>query len=65
MKIISVLTDVENKAGWKPCFEVQGVKLPTGYYIGITAATGDLVDIHDVIAVRFYDLDLPNDVSNI
>ena len=54
---------MENKAAWKECFSVRGIRLPTGYYFGITAATGDLSDIHDVLSVRLYELDVPNDVS--
>ena len=37
---VSVDIDGENK--WKPCFTVEGVRLPTGYYFGASAATGDL-----------------------
>lgn len=58
-----VYTDIENKAAWKECFQVEGVKLPTGYYFGVTATTGDLSDSHDIISIRMYELDLPNDVS--
>lgn len=61
--IFSVYTDIENKAAWKECFRVEGVKLPTGYYFGVTATTGDLSDNHDIISIRLYELDLPNDVS--
>lgn len=42
---------------------MQGVRLPTGYYFGMTAATGDLTDAHDIMSVRLYELDLPDDVS--
>ena len=59
---LSVSLDIDNKAGWKPCFEVDGVKLPTGYYFGMSATTGDLSDAHDVISVKFYELDSPTDV---
>lgn len=59
-----VFTDIENKAAWKQCFQVEGVKLPTGYHFGVTATTGELTDNHDVISVRLYELDLPNDVRN-
>ncbi len=55
--------DIDNKAGWKPCFEVEGVQLPTHYYFGMSAATGDLSDNHDVISVKMYELDLADDVS--
>jgi hypothetical protein len=60
---VSVLTDIENKAALKECLSVQGVRLPTGYYFGMTAATGDLSDSHDIMSVRLYELDLPDDVS--
>ncbi|KAK7586127.1 hypothetical protein V9T40_004003 [Parthenolecanium corni] len=54
---LTVFTDFENKQGWKQCFSVSGVSLPTGYYIGMSAATGDLSDNHDIIGVRFYELE--------
>lgn len=62
--LVLVSTDMENKAAWKECFSVRGIRLPTGYYFGMTAATGDLSDIHDVLSVRLYELDGPNDVSS-
>lgn len=37
-----VSTDIDNKSGWKECFSVSGVRLPVGYYFGVSAATGDL-----------------------
>ena len=62
---VAVSTDIENKAAWKPCLSVQGVRLPTAYYFGMTAATGDLSDNHDIMSVRLYELDLPDDVSTV
>lgn len=59
--MLTVSTDFEGKAAWKECFTVNGVMLPTGYYLGMSAATGDLSDNHDVLSVRFYELDLPDD----
>lgn len=56
-------SDIENKRAWKECFKVEGVYLPTGYYIGASATTGDLSDNHDIISVRLFELDLPDDVS--
>lgn len=41
----------------KTCFDVEGVKLPTGLYVGLTSATGDLTDNHDVIAFKIWQLD--------
>lgn len=60
---LSVSTDMENKAAWKECFKVQGVKLPTGYYFGVSATTGDLSDNHDILSIKLYELDVPDDVS--
>lgn len=51
------MTDLEDKAVWKPCFSVDGVELPTGYYFGFSAATGDLSDNHEILAVRLYEVD--------
>ncbi|XP_022172494.1 VIP36-like protein [Myzus persicae] len=54
---LTVMTDLEDKAVWKPCFSVDGVELPTGYYFGFSAATGDLSDNHEILAVRLYEVD--------
>lgn len=40
--ILQVMTDVEDKNEWKNCFDVAGVRLPTGYFFGASAGTGDL-----------------------
>jgi len=37
-----VSTDIEGTNSWLQCFSVDGVRLPTGYYFGVSAATGDL-----------------------
>ncbi|XP_011174335.1 vesicular integral-membrane protein VIP36 [Solenopsis invicta] len=58
---LTVSTDLANKAAWRQCFQVNEVKLPTGYYIGISATTGDLSDNHDILSIRLYELDLPDD----
>lgn len=42
---LTVSTDIENKNAWKECFTVNGVHLPTRYYFGMSAATGDLSGI--------------------
>lgn len=57
------MTDLEDKAVWKPCFNVDGVELPTGYYFGFSAATGDLSDNHEIIAVRLYEVDSDDPVT--
>jgi len=56
---LSVSHDVDNKRSWKSCFSVDGVHLPTGYYFGVSAATGDLSDNHDVTGLKTYELDTP------
>nr|CAG4635504.1 EOG090X07L3 [Artemia franciscana] len=57
--VLKVFTDVEGKNGWKPCLEVPGVKLPTGYYFGVSAVTGELSDNHDLISFKLYSKDMP------
>ena len=54
--VLTVSTDVAGKNEWAECFKVSGVQLPTGYYIGISAATGDLSDNHDIISLKTYAL---------
>lgn len=61
---LTVMIDVENKHEWKMCFEAINVKLPTGYYFGMTATTGDLSDNHDIISFKFYELEPIVDVSS-
>ena len=39
---LQVSMDIEGKNSWKKCFSSEGVSLPTGYYYGASAATGDL-----------------------
>jgi len=40
---------------WEECFVVRKVRIPKGYYFGLTAATGDLADNHDIISFRVID----------
>jgi len=49
--------DLDDKRAWAPCFSMDNVKLPTGYYFGLSATTGDLSDAHDVISIKTYELD--------
>lgn len=58
--VLTVNTDLENANTWKPCFQVTGVKLPTGYHFGVSATTGDLSDNHDLTAIKFYELEAPS-----
>uniref|UniRef100_A0A0K0FWU8 L-type lectin-like domain-containing protein n=1 Tax=Strongyloides venezuelensis TaxID=75913 RepID=A0A0K0FWU8_STRVS len=53
--VLSVYTDVEGEGTWQKCFSVNGVHLPTGYYFGVSAATGDLSDNHDIISIKVFE----------
>lgn len=55
--VLSAFTDLENKNEWKECFSVSGVELPTGYYFGASATTGDLSDNHLINSFKFFELD--------
>jgi len=55
--------DINGEGLWQPCFRVEGVTLPTGYYFGLSAATGDLSDNHDIISVKTYELELPGSMA--
>lgn len=41
-RVLQVMTDVEDKNEWKNCIDIAGVQLPTGYFFGASAGTGDL-----------------------
>ncbi|KAG7252570.1 hypothetical protein CRUP_017788 [Coryphaenoides rupestris] len=41
---LTVMVDVEDRNEWKECIDIGGVRLPTGYFFGASAATGDLSD---------------------
>ncbi|XP_018107750.1 vesicular integral-membrane protein VIP36 isoform X2 [Xenopus laevis] len=64
---LTVMTDIEDKNEWKNCLDISGVRLPTGYYFGASAATGDLSDNHDIISMKLYQLmvDHSSDDENI
>ncbi|XP_049880800.1 vesicular integral-membrane protein VIP36 [Pectinophora gossypiella] len=53
-----VSTDLDGKNAWKECLRVEKVLLPTGYFFGASATTGDLSDNHDIIAIKMFELDL-------
>ena len=60
---LTVSHDLDNKRAWTPCFTIPNVKLPTGYYFGVSATTGDLSDAHDIIGIKTYELDTPASMS--
>ncbi|TRY76271.1 hypothetical protein TCAL_12004 [Tigriopus californicus] len=56
-EVLTVSHDLENDRAWTQCLQVKDVKLPTGYYIGASATTGDLSDNHDIISMKVYEID--------
>ncbi|KAL0608312.1 Vesicular integral-membrane protein VIP36 [Plecturocebus cupreus] len=53
---LTVMTDLEGENEWKNCIDITGVRLPTGYYFGASAGTGDLSDNHDIISMKLFQL---------
>ena len=60
---LSVRTNIEGTNEFRECFTSSGVLLPTNYYIGFSAATGDLSDNHYLISVRTYEIDIPGQTA--
>ncbi len=58
---IQIYTDILGTGQWKECMSVDGVQLPTGYYFGITAATGDLSGVY---ILNFILSSCPSIISN-
>ncbi|XP_057297785.1 vesicular integral-membrane protein VIP36-like [Hydractinia symbiolongicarpus] len=56
-KRLTIQYDIEDENKWVECLDKYGVELPTGYYFGLSAQTGDLSDNHDIISMKFYELD--------
>lgn len=48
---LTVAMEVDGK-GWKECFSVPDVIIPTTYKLAVTAATGDLADNHDILSIK-------------
>jgi hypothetical protein len=47
-------SDNSPDSAWRECFSYQGLSLPPGLFLGISSATGDLTDTHDVDRLRVY-----------
>ena len=48
-----VSVDIDGLNTWKQCFTVNNVRLPTGYYFGASAATGDLSGLVISLLLQF------------
>ncbi len=53
---LTISTDITGNGNFDLCLRAEGVLLPTGYYFGISGATGDLSDNHDIIHMTTYEL---------
>ncbi|GIY53478.1 vesicular integral-membrane protein VIP36 [Caerostris darwini] len=60
--VLTVFLDSYGTDAWVQCFRAVGVHLPTGYYFGVSAATGEYSDNHDVVSVTTLDNLLPEKV---
>lgn len=46
--------DIDGTSEWRHCFDADDVFLPLGYYFGISAATGDLAGINDLVSTTMF-----------
>ncbi|EDV22881.1 uncharacterized protein TRIADDRAFT_28425 [Trichoplax adhaerens] len=58
--------DIDGNGEWRQCFDADEVFLPLGYFFGISAATGDLADNHDILTFKVFELpaDETSDISD-
>jgi len=42
---VQVFHNIEGDDNWAECFNAPNIDLPTGYYFGFSAATGDLAGL--------------------
>ncbi|CAN9512796.1 unnamed protein product [Ophioblennius macclurei] len=55
---LTLMVDVDGKQEWKDCVEINSLFLPGGYFLGVSSATGDLSDNHDLVSLKLYQLDV-------
>ncbi|ESO01944.1 hypothetical protein HELRODRAFT_65456 [Helobdella robusta] len=53
---LTVSLDISGRNEWKLCFTTSNVHLPTEYFFGATAATGDLSDNHEIMSIKVFDI---------
>ncbi|KAI3382614.1 hypothetical protein SNEBB_007046 [Seison nebaliae] len=54
---LRIETDETVRSGRRICFSRKGVILPKSYYFGVSAATGDLTDNHDIYSVKAFEFE--------
>lgn len=54
----SLRADLQYKAvdEWTECFETEPIKLPSAFYLGFSAETGEVTDNHDIISVASHNM---------
>lgn len=51
-QVLKVMLDTKGTNTWTTCFLVKDLSLPTGYFFGLSASTGDLADNHDILSFK-------------
>eukprot|EP00732_Lithocolla_globosa_P001007 Lithocolla_globosa_v1_NODE_423_length_4101_cov_40.764459.p1 type:complete len:357 gc:universal NODE_423_length_4101_cov_40.764459:2466-3536(+) len=51
---LELLLDVDKEGEYQQCFLLDDVQLPRGYYVGFSAMTGDVADVHDITKVTTF-----------
>eukprot|EP00127_Corallochytrium_limacisporum_P000081 Clim_evm20s3 gene=Clim_evmTU20s3 len=49
---LTIEMDVKGEDQWEVCFSAEHVNLPTNYFFGFTALTGELSDNHDILSLK-------------
>ncbi|GFR02843.1 vesicular integral-membrane protein VIP36 [Trichonephila clavata] len=60
--VLTVYLDTQGTETWTQCFRAVGVHLPTGYFLGVSASTGEHSDNHDIVSITTLDNIIPEKV---
>ncbi|GFV21946.1 VIP36-like protein [Trichonephila clavipes] len=60
--VLTVYLDTQGTETWTQCFRAVGVHLPTGYFLGASASTGEHSDNHDIVSITTLDNIIPEKV---
>ncbi|GFT16547.1 VIP36-like protein [Nephila pilipes] len=60
--VLTVFLDTQGTETWTQCFRAVGVHLPTGYFLGVSANTGEYSDNHDIVAITTLDNIIPDKI---
>ncbi|KAK5969159.1 L-type lectin domain-containing protein, partial [Trichostrongylus colubriformis] len=55
----------EGSDHWTYCTNASNLYLPTGYHVGISAATGELMSGHDVLFFKLFEIDTRRPLSDL